>query len=261
MGGPLLDTTEIPDGAEASAPAPRRKRGRTALIIAVAAVLGIVGGTAVGYGIQAHREPTPLAALNQPDLRYPKPLPKGQKLEPLSSDEDRSVRTDGDLRKLLLPKPSGAKAPEVPFGDGWVTLPEYATNFNSPAYELEYQLQNKVRRIATTAWRTGEHRTTEIRLVQYRPSDVMGARDHADDQMGYMPQKGFAGTSGDPIPGSANGHSYVFPVKRKAGYMDFYQARAYFHRGDIMAEIFVFDTEKISKKDIASLAALQLRRL
>lgn len=249
--------------AEPAAPASpaARKRGRTALLIAVAAVLGIVGGTAVGYGIQADREPTALPALNQPALAYPKPLPKGKQPVPLSSAEDRSVRTNGDLRKLLLPKPAGAKAPEFTLGDGWVSLPQYAAEFNSPSFELEYQLDNKVRRIASTSWRTGEHRITEIRLVQYRPSDVMGARDHAADQMEYMPNTKYAGNSGDAMAGSANGHYYVFPVRRKAGYLDFYEARAYFHRGDIMAEVFVFDTKKISKNDIKSVAERQLGRL
>ncbi|MFF3759177.1 hypothetical protein [Streptomyces sp. NPDC002185] len=48
---------------------------RTVGLLAVAAVLGLVGGTAVGYGIHADREPTALPPLNQPGLAYPaKPL-------------------------------------------------------------------------------------------------------------------------------------------------------------------------------------------
>ncbi|CAM5479853.1 hypothetical protein STANM309S_03633 [Streptomyces tanashiensis] len=50
-------------------------------------------------------------------------------------------------------------------------------------------------------------------------------------------------------------------MERKAGYLDYYEARAYFHRGDIAVEIFVGDTEKISEKDIRSLAERQLGRL
>ncbi|MGW6564255.1 hypothetical protein [Streptomyces sp. NPDC054975] len=232
---------------------------RTVGLIAVAAVLGLVGGTAVGYGVQAEREPTPLPALNQPGLAYPKPLPKGQKPVALPASEDRRVKTDGDLRKLLVPKPAGSK--EFGFGDGWLTVPEYARDFKNPGGALSNQLGMGVRRIAATSWQTGKYRTTSIVLVQYRDSDQLGAQDHAEGQMDYMPDKEFARSDGEPIKGSANGHYYVFPVDREPGYMDSYEARAYFHRGDIMVAIFINDTRKISAKDISSLAEKQLGRL
>ncbi|MFE5481734.1 hypothetical protein [Streptomyces sp. NPDC056527] len=246
--------------SDPESPRPRRV-GRTIALIAVAAVLGIVGGTAVGYGIQAEREPTPLPALNQPDLAYPKPLPGDQKPVPLTAAEDRKVRTDGDLRKLLLPKPAGAKKTDFHDEDGWKTPADYAMEFNEPGRALSYQLDIRIRRVATTSWRTGEFKTTEIRLVQYRSTDVLGAQDHAEEQMAYMPDEEYAQNSGDPVKGSANGHYYVFPVQKKAGYLDLYEARAYLFRGDIAVEIFIYDTKKISKKEIASVAERQLGRL
>ncbi|WP_254705859.1 hypothetical protein [Streptomyces vilmorinianum] len=246
---------------EEPVPARRRRGGRAVALIAAAAVLGIVGGTAVGYGIQAEREPTPLPALNQPALAYPKPLPEGQAPKPLPASEDRKAKTDGDLRKLLLPKPAGAQKPEFADADGWMTVPQYVGYFNHPRRALNYQLESRIRRVATTSWRTGTYRTTSIRLVQYRPSDMLGAQDHAENQMDYMPDEDYARSEGDPIKGSANGRYYVFPVKREAGYLDHYQARAYFYRGDIMVEIFISDTKKISKKDISSVAERQLGRL
>ncbi|MEU6943671.1 hypothetical protein ABZ957_00270 [Streptomyces sp. NPDC046316] len=248
---------------EESAAAPRRRRtGRTIGLIAVAAVLGLVGGTAVGYGIQAEREPTALPALNQPGLAYPKPLPKGQKAAPLPSSEDRKAKTDGDLRKLLLPRPAGTKKTEFSdLSDGWVPVSAYAREFRGPGPALNEQLSAGVRRIASTSWQTGKYRVTEIRLVQYRSNDTLGAQEHAEDQMAYMPDDDYARSEGEPIKGSANGHYYVFPVKRKAGYLDMYEARAYFHRGDIMVAIFIADTKKISAKDISSVAEQQLGRL
>ncbi|MDT9693291.1 hypothetical protein Q5762_34195 [Streptomyces sp. P9(2023)] len=241
---------------------PRRRRtGRTIGLIAVAAVLGLVGGTAVGYGIQAEREPTPLPALNQPGLAYPKPLPKGQKPVALPASEDRKVKTDGDLRKLLLPRPAGAKKAEFGGFDGWVSVPDYATEFNNPGYALNERLSEGIRRVAATAWQTGKYRTTEIRLVQFRSNDVLGAQDHAERQMDYMPDEDFARSEGEALKGSANGRYYVFPVQRKAGYLDMYEARAYFHRGDVMVAIFINDTKKVSAKDIRSLAEKQLGRL
>ncbi|MFE0652792.1 hypothetical protein ACFVZH_29885 [Streptomyces sp. NPDC059534] len=250
-----------PPVANPPAARPRRRVLRTVGLIAVAAVLGLVGGTAVGYGIQADREPTPLPALNQPDLVHPKPLPKGQEPEPLSAAEDRRVKTDGDLRKLLLPKPAGAKKADFAAGDGWMSVPEFAAEFNEPGTALSYQLENGIRRVVTTSWMTGKYRATEIRLVQYRSNDGLGARDHTEDQQDYMPEKRYADNEGDPLKGSTNGRYYLFPVERKAGYLDFYEARAYFHRGDIAVEIFVVDTKKISKNDIRSLAERQLGRL
>lgn len=243
---------------------PRRRAGRTGRtvgLIAVAAVLGLVGGTAVGYGVQAEREPTALPALNQPDLAYPKSLPKGQKAVQLPASEDRRVKTDGDLRKLLLPRPTGTKKAEFSDLDGWVSLPQYAGGFKSPDSALDFQLNSGLRRIASTSWQTGKYRLTEIRLVQYRDSDVLGAQEHAEEQMGYMTDEDYARSEGEPVKGSVNGRYYLFPVQRKAGYLDFYEARAYFHRGDIMAEIYIVDTKKISAKDIGSLAERQLGRL
>ncbi|GAA3372818.1 hypothetical protein GCM10020367_29950 [Streptomyces sannanensis] len=85
--------------APASDVSPRsRPRGRTTVIIAVAALLGVVGGTAVGYRIQADRPPTSLPPLNQPGLAYPaKPLPKDKLPEPLSAAEDMEGRVRGAL--------------------------------------------------------------------------------------------------------------------------------------------------------------------
>ncbi|MBT2444663.1 hypothetical protein J7E93_32130 [Streptomyces sp. ISL-36] len=240
---------------------PRRRTGRTLGLIAVAAVLGVVGGTAVGYGVQAEREPTPLPALNQPALAYPGPLPKGQEPVALTAAEDRKVKTDGDLRKLLLPKPAGAKKAEFADADGWMSPAVYASRFNRPGRALRYQLGLRLRRVATTSWETGEHRTTEIRLVQYRSGDQLSAQDHSESQMDYMPEEDFARDEGDPIEGSTNGRYYLFPVERTSGYLDHYEARAYFHRGEIAVEIFIHDTKKISAKDIASVAERQLGRL
>ncbi|WP_256961960.1 hypothetical protein [Streptomyces sp. NRRL B-24572] len=261
------DTTSPPEPETATEPAPpvqrpRRRVLRTVGLITVAAVIGLVGGTAVGYGIQADREPTALPPLNQPGLAYPsKPLPKGQEPEPLSAKEDRQAKAQGDLRKLLVPKPAGAKKDEFGDRDGWMSVNGYASDFNEPGTALGYQLDLDIRRVAVTSWASGEHRRTEVRLVQYRPGDSLGSQEHVEDQQDYMPQKKYARSEGKPLKGSANGRYYVFPVHQQAGYLDFYEARAYFHRGDIAVEIFIYDTKKISEKEIRSLAERQLGRL
>ncbi|WP_369145554.1 hypothetical protein [Streptomyces sp. R44] len=261
------DTASPPDPETVTETAPpvqkpRRRVLRTVGLIAVAAVIGLVGGTAVGYGIQADREPTALPPLNQPGLAYPaKPLPKGQAPKPLAASEDHQAKAQGDLRKLLLPKPAGAKKADFAPRDGWMPVYAFASHFKEPGSALDYQLDLGVRRIAATAWQVGTYRTTEIRLVQYRANDTLGAQEYVGDQQRYMPDEDFAGNEGKELKGSPDGRYYLFPVERKAGYLDFYEARAYFHRGDIAVEIFVGDTKKISEQEIRSLAERQLGRL
>ncbi|MER5202925.1 hypothetical protein [Streptomyces sp. NPDC002825] len=261
------DTTSPPDPesvTETVTPVqkPRRRVLRTVGLIAVAAVIGLVGGTAVGYGIQADREPTALPPLNQPGLAYPaKPLPKAQAPKPLAASEDLQAKAQGDLRKLLLPKPAGAKKAQFSPRDGWMPAYAFASQFKEPGAALDYQLDLGLRRIATTSWTVGQYRTTEIRLVQYRSGDTLGAQEYIEDQQRYMPDEEYAHNVGKELTGSSDGRYYLFPVDRKAGYLDFYEARAYFHRGDIAVEIFVGDTKKISEKEIRSLAERQLGRL
>ncbi|MFD8967536.1 hypothetical protein ACFV0C_21510 [Streptomyces sp. NPDC059568] len=243
---------------------PPRRRGRTALLIAAAAVLGIVAGTATGYAVQADRAPTPLPMLAQPGLAYPaKSLPKGKEPEPLSAEEDSQVRTDGDLRKLLLKRPAGAReSTEAGAADGWLSLDEYARDFEEPGFMFEDLAGAGFRRAAGASWEQGEYRETEIVLVQFRPSMSLGAGSHALMQQGYMHAswRG-AGNTGDPIKGSSNGRYYVYDVKREAGYLPQYRARAIAQRGDVMFDIHIYDTEPISKKDIRTLAERQLERL
>ncbi|KOX21668.1 MULTISPECIES: hypothetical protein [unclassified Streptomyces] len=251
------DASETPAGATPAA-RPRRRVLRTVGLIAVAAVLGLVGGTAVGYGVQAEREPTPLPPLNQPALAHPKPLPRGEGPEPFSAAEDRQVKAEGDLRKLLLPRPAGARPDGA---DGWWSLADYAGDFTRPGNALEHQLQLRMRRVAVRSWLSGEHRSVSVRLVQYRPSSMIGALEFVEDQQRIAMQEDESDSIGTEVKGSGNGRYFLYPVERKAGFLDFYQARAFVQKDDIAIEILVFDTRKIAEKDIRSLAERQLERL
>ncbi|MET7622696.1 hypothetical protein [Streptomyces sp. NPDC005408] len=240
---------------------PAQRHGRTAVLLAVAAVIGISAGTAVGYKVQADRPPTPLPALNQPGLAYPaEPLPGDKVPEPLSAAEDRRVKTDGDLRKLLLAKPKGART-LVPWGavDGWPDTAAYSRQFDRPAGAFTHFTEADLRRIAAVAWMQGEHKETNIGLVQFWSGKA--AMDHAQAQHGYMLDADSAGDDGDPLKGSGNGRYYLYPVERKAGLMPRYRAQAIFQRGDIMVDINIIDTKRISKNEIRSLAERQLERL
>lgn len=72
----------VPDADAAAVPVPAdapplpsykpRRRGRTTLLIASAAVLGVLAGGGLGYRVQQNREPTPLPPLIGPMLAQPK---------------------------------------------------------------------------------------------------------------------------------------------------------------------------------------------
>lgn len=242
-------------------------RGRTTLIIAAAALLGIVGGVAVGYGVQAERKPTPPAALSQPGVGYPgKPLSADRAPAPLPAAQDRRVKTDGDLRKLLIDRPKGTRKTlidELGLGDGWEPLDQYVERYyEDPHYMFESLAGLDLRRVASVAWEQGRHRETEVWLLQFRSGDQHGASEQFDDQIMYMPwDKDGAGNTGDAIKGSREGRYFLYPVERKAGYLPSYRARALAVRGDIALDISIFDTSPISKKDIRTLAERQLERL
>lgn len=253
IAGPSRDVPAPPG------PSPRR-RGRTAVLLAVAAVIGISAGTAVGYKVQADRPPTPLPPLNQPGLAYPaKPLPADRAPEPLSAAEDRRVKTDGDLRKLLVPQPKGARSfPAWGAVDGWSDSASYARDFERPGNAFTNFTEKDLRRIAVAGWRQGAHRNVSISLVQFRSGQA--AMDHAREQQSYVPREDHAGNDGDALGGSGNGRYYLYPAKQGTGVLP-YRARAVFQRGDVMVDINIHDSERIGKNEIRSLAERQLERL
>nr|WTB32161.1 hypothetical protein OG781_24155 [Streptomyces sp. NBC_00830] len=261
---PVVEPAAAPV-AESDAPATPvkpRPRGRTALLIAAAAVLGIAGGTAVGYGVQADRAPTPLPALSQPNLAYPaKALPADKVPDPLPVSQDRQLRADGDLRELLVDKPSGWNdRKQLALDDGWMSVDTYARDFQYEDRAFEYLLESDIRRVAAATWTKGRYRTANVWLVQFRSGTRAGAVDHAEEQLLYMTGDDDVVDS-DLLKGSSNGRCYVYKADLKSGYMPIYRARAVVQRGDIMADINMFDTRPISKKDIRTLAERQLERL
>ncbi|MER8006138.1 hypothetical protein [Streptomyces sp. NPDC094149] len=241
--------------AEPSVSRPRR-RGRTALLIACAAVLGVVAGTCTGYLVQADREPTRLPSLSQPTLGRS----KGDAPEPLSAVQDRQVKVDGDLRKLLVKKPGGAKDAEWLSGDGWMDLAEYAGSYEKPGTMFGNLVRDEFRRAAVTGWTVSNHQTTEVYLVQYRQHQSLEAADSSDNGQYWAAKK--AGTDSWPIPGTGSGMVYVHNrPETKVGYVPVYGAEAHAYRGDVAMEIWMYDTRPIPKAKIMDLAKRQMERL
>ncbi|GHH90923.1 hypothetical protein [Streptomyces capillispiralis] len=258
-----LDTPDAPDAPEPSdtpdaepvapdLPA-KRRRGRTVALICAAAVLGLVAGTCTGYLVQADREPTPLPPLSQPVL----PQAKGEGPAPLSAAQDRRVKTEGDLRELLLDKPRGAKRTEG--SDGWLDLAAYADRFEKPDVAFGELVQDRFRRAAVTGWEVGDDYSVDICLVQYRQEEAASAAEVALEGQ-YWPEQ--ERHDSWPIPGTGEGRAYVLAEpETEDGYLPLYGAEAHAARGDVVMEIYVYGTKPVPKKMIMSLAERQMERL
>lgn len=234
-----------------------RRRGRTALLISAAAVLGLVAGTCAGYLVQADREPTALPPLSQPSLQRA----EGEGPEPLSAAQDPKVKTDGDLRELLLDKPRGTR--ELPLrgeADGWLDLANFSGYYDDSAEAFIDLVDGEFRRTAVTGWAEGATGVVEIRLVQFHQEDHLGAADFADSAYYWTGQD--ADTDSWPVPGTGDGMVYVHNTPRtEPGYQPFYAAEAYAWRGDILMSMWVSNTRPLSKKKIMNLAERQMERL
>jgi hypothetical protein len=230
------------------APAPRRK-GRTAALIAAAAVLGLVGGTCTGYLVQADREPTKLPSLSQPELRQA----EGEGPDPLPAAQDRKVRTDGDLRELLLKTPKGKKQEER----RWVSLAEYSSYHEDDRSSLPDELNDEWRRAATVSWKESDTRYVEVTLVQFRHENVLGAARAHDGQMGFV----LDGAEEYPLDGTGEGAVLVMKPEYKPGYLPMYRTHATAYRGDIALQLWVTDVKPVGRKPATELAEQQMERL
>ncbi|MCX4859192.1 hypothetical protein OG426_25390 [Streptomyces canus] len=233
-----------------------RRRGRTTLLIAGAAVLGVVAGSCTGYLIQADREPTKLPSLSQPMLVQA----KGSAPEALSASRDRRVKTDGDLRKLLLKKPAAAKdADGLTTDDGWLSPAAYADGYKKPGEAFGQLISDEFRRAVATGWTKGQA-TVEIQLAQFRQEEAVVAADVVSDCQYW------ANAEDSPrswaVPGTTDGMAYVHDKpETEPGYLPVYRAESYAWRGDVVVSIWVYDTKPIPRKTIMELAERQMERL
>ncbi|WP_322734546.1 hypothetical protein [Streptomyces ferrugineus] len=222
----------------------------------MAAVLGVVAGTCAGYLVQADREPTKLPPLSQPTLTQA----KGEAPEPLSAAQDRRVRTEGDLRKLLLKKPAGAKNAEWLEGlDGWMDMAAYADTYEEPEGAFGELADNEFRRAAVTGWAVGNSYSVEIRLIQYRQEETVVAADAVAAEQYWLESED---SRSWPIPGTGDGLAYVHKEPTtEPGYLPLYSAEAHASRGDIAMQIWLYGTKPFKKKTVMDLAERQMERL
>ncbi|MFF3503547.1 hypothetical protein [Streptomyces sp. NPDC003247] len=233
-----------------------RRGRRTAVLIAGAAVLGLVAGTCTGYLVQADREPTKLPSLSQPEIAQA----KGPAPAPLPAAQDRRVKTDGDLRELLLSKPKGARDADWLGDDGWMDLAAYADTYTKSSWIFDDLIGSEFRRAAVTGWEVGSAYTVEIRLVQYRQRETLAAEtaSHNNQRAAEDDET----TDSWTVPGTGDGMAYVHTEPEvEPGYEPVYGAEAFAWRGDIAMEIFVSGDEPVDEKTITDLARRQMERL
>ncbi|KIE25138.1 membrane protein [Streptomyces sp. MUSC 125] len=232
-----------------------RRRGRTVALIAGAGALGAAAGLCGGYVVQAGRAPTRLPPLSQPVVRQAKGgVPR------LTAAQDRRVKTDGDLRKLLLKRPKGAREAAVDGGsDGWLDLAGYADDFTKPDVAFAALMKEGFRRAAVTGWRTSDT-YVEIRLVQYRQETYLSAAGAVVEQASAEDAR--PATRSWPIPGTGDGTAYVHSRPESTlGYPPVYLAEAVASRGDLLMEVWVAGSRPITKEGIMDLAKRQAARL
>jgi hypothetical protein len=148
---------------------PKKKRTiRTRKLFTGALVLGVVGGIAAGYTIQALRKPTPLPALSVAQPVYPAgPIYVGVQPPALPAGSDDASIVNGDLTKLLLPTPAGATV--AAYDHGWMELSNLASLCDDPGSCFTTDVTGGVARIADTSWKRSDGTFVEIRIFQYQP--------------------------------------------------------------------------------------------
>ncbi|MFF4012998.1 hypothetical protein [Streptomyces sp. NPDC001717] len=244
--------------AAADAVGPRRRRGRTTLLIAGAAALGVLAGTVTGYAIQYDREPTPLPPLAQ-TVVTPKALAPDATTSNKTINANRWHKTDDDLAKLLIEAPKGAKVVD---GAGYESLDWFATNYESPGEGLHHILDDDLRRVVSTSWSEGEDIEVEVRLLQFR--DRRTAEYNQRHQTTYRQEE--AANAGAAIPGVADGAGHVWVASKaeeKPGYHPLRVGTAEARRGDVVVEIFYYEKRgrNIAEDVLIDLAKRQLERL
>ncbi|MFG1810967.1 hypothetical protein [Streptomyces sp. NPDC049040] len=248
---------ELVSSSVAPPPEPYRPmaRGRLTLIVAAAAVLGVLAGAAAGYQVQRGRTPTALpplvgAAPAQPAGAAPaRPAPKVA--------DDRDAIYEGNLLKLLLPTPKGAEEQER----GWLTQADEADNYDDAATVFTDLGEHGYRRGVSARWSVGKAKFTDtsITLTQYRDdvtpytSEVLRGSEYAD---------GAHQSYGTPVPDSVDGEvrPSAEPYDEGDG-LKVYVGSGKARVGNIFVEVFVSGVRPVSRNAVLSVITKQLERM
>jgi hypothetical protein len=217
--------------------------------------LGVLVGGGTGYGIQAGRPPTPLVPVESG------PLPQSPRLLKAASPV-KPLDVDGDIRKLLIKKPKGAKAFDfLPGVDGWMPADEMAMLDGESDTTFKSLMNDGFRRAAMISWSTGAM-DVRVRLVQYQSghADAVSAQVLEEDNC--------RGHRLEPcvlrkIKGSDSGFSFV--TRRSEEYADsderFFRGEALARRGDVLMQVDIHSPKEVDLEYLVDIAERQWERL
>lgn len=251
-------TTEPADSAADQPPQSKpRRRGRTALLMAAAVVLGVLGGGAAGYAAQDARNPTPLPPLAVPQPHYPAVRVAVPALPP---SQDDMVRTDGNLAELLVPTPKGASlVPGEASFDSWLTIAQFSEGYTKPAVEFAWLADHDFSRSAAAAWDQGSVNVS-LELVQFAHARETSALALIQSESEY--DKSWTGSSSVQLPGSNDGLIFPGVTRHGSGEDAFYEGRGYAVHGDIAVELYLQDSSgKVTQQMLQAILQEQLERL
>jgi hypothetical protein len=232
-----------------------RRRGRTTLLIAAAAVLGVLAGGGLGYRIQQERPPTPLPPLTGPVLAQPKGA--GPAAPKLPAAQDGGLVYRGDLLKLLVPTPKGGKET---YRD-WMSLAEYAEEYTRADVEFRNLTSNAFQRSVEADWTGKKNAYYEVHLTQFRDEGYANAPSFFEDQKSVddsLPEDGrphdLTDVGSGRVWGSGRAESH-------AGYLPIYRGRGIARVGNIYVEVYVNSLHPVKYTTVRSLLEKQLERL
>jgi hypothetical protein len=217
--------------------------------IAVPAVLlaGLVGLTGCvsppGYGPAQPAAPAPGAA--QPAAPPPAPA---QPAGPVTG-------FTGDLRTLLLPRPSAATNAADPKSDGTITIEQAAASFGDANQGLTQLKALGFERGAFEQWR--EPDGTQVSIIVFQFGDHPSATTFTyGAQNSYALNRAFDAPIG--IPGIPLGNAYQLSA---AGPDKQWLTEVFFTRNNITAELSIIGPTKLPSARAVSLAQSQYGRL
>ncbi|MFI1286202.1 hypothetical protein ACH4U5_36505 [Streptomyces sp. NPDC020858] len=247
--------SEVPAAAS-----PSRGGRRATLLIAGAAVCGVLAGTITGYAVQYHREPTPLPPLAQQKMASPKPQAMSDASTRRSINANRWHKADEELAKKLLDVPGGAQTEFS--GDAPVDL-FAAMYYEDTSDGLGSLISDRVQSIASARWSESDRNFVEINLLQFHDRD--GAEGFQTGVEHYMPTKEYAGNAGKEVPGVPEdfGHLWVdSKAHQEPGYHPLRGARAVVRRGDIVMSVeYMNNRGEIDENALVELVKRQMERL
>lgn len=187
------------------------KGNRTGVIVGVVAVLLVLvvgGGVAAAFAV-SHDKKQPLAQTTGG--------PAASASSTAGGGTDDGALHSGDLRRYLVPMPSGAhKCADEEGTDESLSL-EQASNLSSDHDSRKQQLEHyKFKGGAVRCWVTSDHTTVDVRLYQFGSTD--NAKSFFDSDIDGTGSDYTADNTTD-VTGVPDGKSFASPEKNDQGYV------------------------------------------